>query len=258
MTISSDSRLVVSFGEMLIDFVPEIAGVSLADTRTFVKAAGGAPANVACAIARLDGTSAFVGKVGNDEFGKMLVDILKKNGVNSDGVCFDDDARTGLAFVTLTKGGEREFMFYRNPSADMMFRESELNIRLIKQAKIFHYGSISLISEPCRSTHLAAMKIAKQAGALLSYDPNLRLPLWPSAENAKEAIMSIWKEADIIKVSDNEVEFLMENGDPLNEDDILKTFWFDGLKLLVVTYGKDGVTYYTKVLHFNISFTLLS
>ncbi|RZC52891.1 hypothetical protein C5167_021327 [Papaver somniferum] len=126
-------------------------------------------------------------------------------------------------------------MFYRNPSADMMFRESELNTRLIKQAKIFHYGSISLISEPCRSTHLAAMKIAKQAGALLSYDPNLRLPLWPSAESAKEAIMSIWKEADIIKVSDNEVEFLMENGDPLNEDDILKTFWFDGLKLLVVT-----------------------
>ncbi|KAI3910112.1 hypothetical protein MKW98_014497 [Papaver atlanticum] len=246
MKISSDSRLVVSFGEMLIDFVPEISGVSLADTKTFVKAAGGAPANVACAIARLDGTSAFVGKVGNDEFGKMLVNILKKNGVNSDGVCFDDDARTGLAFVTLTKGGEREFMFYRNPSADMMFRESELNIRLIKQAKIFHYGSISLISEPCRSTHLAAMKIAKQAGALLSYDPNLRLPLWPSPASAKEAIMSIWKQADIIKVSDNEVEFLMENGDPLNEDDILKSFWFDGLKLLVVTYGKDGVTFYTK------------
>ncbi|RZC52897.1 hypothetical protein C5167_021311 [Papaver somniferum] len=112
MTISStNSRLVVSFGEMLIDFVPEIAGVSLADTRTFVKAAGGAPANVACAIARLDGTSAFMGKVGNDEFGKMLVDILKQNGVNSDGVCFDDDARTGLAFVTLTKGGERGLCF---------------------------------------------------------------------------------------------------------------------------------------------------
>ncbi|OVA20504.1 Ribokinase [Macleaya cordata] len=247
MTVSSSisPSLVVTFGEMLIDFVPDVAGVSLAETRAFVKAAGGAPANVACAIAKLDGTSAFIGKVGNDEFGKMLVDILKKNGVNSDGVCFDNDARTGLSFVTLTKSGEREFMFYRNPSADMMLKESELNIGLIKQAKIFHYGSISLISEPCRSAHLAAMKVAKEAGALLSYDPNLRLPLWPSAETARQSIMSIWKEADVIKVSDNEVDFLVE-GDPSNEDDILKSFWYEGLKLLVITYGKEGCTYYTK------------
>lgn len=115
-------------------------------------------------------------------------------------MCFDTDARTALAFVTLKKNGEREFMFYRNPSADMLLKESELNIGLIKRAKIFHYGSISLISEPCRSAHIAAMKAAKEAGILLSYDPNVRLPLWPSADAARDGIKSIWDQADFIKV----------------------------------------------------------
>jgi len=130
----------------------------------------------------------------------MLADILKKNGVNTDGVCFDTEARTALAFVTLRKDGEREFMFYRNPSADMLLKESELKIDMIKSTKIFHYGSISLISEPCRSAHMAAMKAAREGGALLSYDPNVRLPLWPSAEAARSGIKSIWNEADFIKV----------------------------------------------------------
>lgn len=130
----------------------------------------------------------------------MLINILKKNGVNAEGVCVDKHARTALAFVTLKNDGEREFMFYRNPSADMLLKDSELNMDLIKQAKIFHYGSISLIAEPCRSAHMAAMKAAKEAGVLLSYDPNVRLPLWPSADAARQGIKSIWNEADFIKV----------------------------------------------------------
>lgn len=138
--------------------------------------------------------------MGDDEFGRMLVDILRENGVNTDGVCFDMEARTALAFVTLRKDGEREFMFYRNPSADMLLKESELNMGLIKLAKVFHYGSISLIPEPCRSAHLAAMKVAREGGALLSYDPNVRLPLWPSEEAARSGIKSIWFDADFIKV----------------------------------------------------------
>ncbi|CAO2839956.1 unnamed protein product [Amaranthus hypochondriacus] len=235
---------IVSFGEMLIDFVPDEAGVSLAESSGFVKAPGGAPANVACAIAKLGGTSAFIGKVGDDEFGKMLVDILEKNGVITKGVRFDKEARTALAFVTLKKNGEREFMFYRNPSADMLLKASELNLDMIKQAKVFHYGSISLITEPCRSAHLAAMKAAKQAGVLLSYDPNLRLPLWPSVEGAREGILSIWNQADIIKVSDEEVEFLTQ-GDK-NKEEVVKTLWFDGLKLLLVTDGEKGCRYFTK------------
>ncbi|CAK9146007.1 unnamed protein product [Ilex paraguariensis] len=214
---NSGSPLIACFGEMLIDFVPDTAGVSLAESQGFLKAPGGAPANVACAITKLGGNTAFIGKVGEDEFGRMLVDILKKNRVNTDGVLFDQHARTALAFVTLKSNGEREFMFYRNPSADMLLKESELNIGLIKQATIFHYGSISLITEPCKSAHMAAMKAAKQAGILLSYDPNVRLPLWPSAEAARTGIKSIWREADFIKVSDDEVAFLTGK-DPENEE----------------------------------------
>ncbi|KAK4433592.1 putative fructokinase-5 [Sesamum alatum] len=236
--------LVVCFGEMLIDFVPDTAGVSLAESHGFLKAPGGAPANVACAITKLGGSSAFIGKVGEDEFGRMLVDILKKNGVNSEGVRFDQQARTALAFVTLKNNGEREFMFYRNPSADMLLKESELDIKMIKQASIFHYGSISLISEPCRSAHMAAMKAAKEAGVLLSYDPNVRLPLWPSAQAARDGIKSIWNQADFIKVSDDEVEFLTQK-DPQKED-VVMSLWHDQLKLLVVTDGGKGCRYFTK------------
>ncbi|XWS36549.1 hypothetical protein CRYUN_Cryun20dG0094300 [Craigia yunnanensis] len=241
----SSGPLIVSFGEMLIDFVPDVAGVSLAESVAFIKAPGGAPANVACAIAKLGGiNSAFIGKVGDDEFGRMLVDMLKKNGVNSDGVCFDKQARTALAFVTLKKDGEREFMFYRNPSADMLLKDSEINMNFIKQAKIFHYGSISLISKPCKSAHMAAMKAAKEAGVLLSYDPNLRLPLWPSAEAARNGIMSIWNQADFIKVSDDEVAFLTQK-DPEKEDVVL-SLWNDKFMLLVVTEGPKGCRYFTK------------
>ncbi|BBH08674.1 pfkB-like carbohydrate kinase family protein [Prunus dulcis] len=241
---NSESPLIVAFGEMLIDFVPDTAGVSLAESTGFLKAPGGAPANVACAITKLGGKSAFVGKVGDDEFGHMLINILKKNGVNAEGVCVDTHARTALAFVTLRKDGEREFMFYRNPSADMLLKDSELNMPLIKQAKIFHYGSISLISEPCRSAHMAAMKAAKDAGIMLSYDPNVRLPLWPSADAAREGIKSIWNQADFIKVSDDEVQFLTQ-GDA-EKDDVVLSLWHDNLKLLVVTDGEKGCRYYTK------------
>ncbi|KAI5641854.1 hypothetical protein M9H77_00078 [Catharanthus roseus] len=244
MADSRNSPTIVSFGEMLIDFVPDVAGVSLAESQGFLKAPGGAPANVACAITKLGGSCAFIGKVGDDEFGRMLVDILKANGVNSDGVCFDPHARTALAFVTLKDDGEREFMFYRNPSADMLLKESELNKDLIKRAKIFHYGSISLISEPCRTAHMAAMKTAKEAGALLSYDPNVRLPLWPSAEAARSGIRSIWLEADFIKVSDDEVEFLTEK--KADNEEAVMSLWHDKLKLLVVTDGPKGCRYYTK------------
>ncbi|XP_031129068.1 fructokinase-2 [Ipomoea triloba] len=238
------SSLIVSFGEMLIDFVPTVSGVSLAEAPGFLKAPGGAPANVAIAVARLGGKAAFVGKLGDDEFGHMLAGILKENGVRADGINFDKGARTALAFVTLRADGEREFMFYRNPSADMLLTPDELNLELIRSAKVFHYGSISLIVEPCRSAHLKAMEAAKEAGALLSYDPNLRLPLWPSPEEAREQIMSIWDKADVIKVSDVELEFL--TGCDKIDDESALSLWHPNLKLLLVTLGEKGCRYYTK------------
>ncbi|CAI0450887.1 unnamed protein product [Linum tenue] len=239
------SSLVVCFGEMLIDFVPTINGLSLADAPAFKKAPGGAPANVAVGIARLGGTSAFVGKVGEDEFGYMLAEILKENNVNNQGLRFDPGARTALAFVTLRSDGEREFMFYRNPSADMLLQEDELDLELIKKAKIFHYGSISLITEPCKSAHIAAAKAAKEAGVVLSYDPNLRLPLWSSAESAREGILSIWNLADIIKISEEEISFLTQGEDPY-DDAVVRKLYHPNLKLLLVTEGPDGCRYYTK------------
>ncbi|KAG5558479.1 hypothetical protein RHGRI_008424 [Rhododendron griersonianum] len=245
---------------MLIDFVPTVSGVSLAEAPAFKKAPGGAPANVAVGIARLGGSSAFIGKVhdyliffiflellvGEDEFGYLLTDILKQNNVDNSGVRFDPSARTALAFVTLRADGEREFLFFRHPSADMLLHESELDRNLIKQARIFHYGSISLIEEPCRSTHIAAMAAAKESGCILSYDPNLRLPLWPSADAAREGIMSIWDQADVIKISEDEISFLTGGDDPYDDNVVMEKLFHPNLKLLLVTEGSDGCRYYTK------------
>ncbi|XVF29381.1 hypothetical protein REPUB_Repub15cG0116000 [Reevesia pubescens] len=243
--VVSDKSLIVSFGEMVIDFVPTVSGVSLAEAPGFLKAPGGAPANVAIAVARLGGNASFVGKLGDDEFGHMLADILKQNGISVNGVLFDQGARTALSFVTLRADGEREFMFYA--SADMLLKPDELNLDLIRSARVFHYGSISLIVEPCRSAHLKAMEVAKESGALLSYDPNLRLPLWPSADEARKQILSIWDKADIVKVSDVELEFLT-GSDKVDDETALK-LWRPNFTLFLVTLGEKGSRYYTKNFH---------
>ncbi|XWS50626.1 hypothetical protein CRYUN_Cryun12cG0102100 [Craigia yunnanensis] len=160
----------------------------------------------------------------------MLADILKQNNVDDSGMRFDQSARTALAFVILKADGEREFSFFRHPSADMHLHESELDINLIKQAKIFHYGSISLIEEPCKSAHLAAMNTAKRSGSVLSYDPNLRLPLWPSVEAARKGIMS-----------EDEILFLNGGDDPFDDNVVMKKLFHPDLKLLVVTEGVGGL-----------------
>ncbi|KAJ6741200.1 HEXOKINASE FAMILY MEMBER [Salix purpurea] len=217
----NDKSLIVSFGEMLIDFVPTVSGVSLAEAPGFLKAPGWC----------------------SGERGYRGGEARRKGGVCR-------KARTALAFVTLRADGEREFMFYRNPSADMLLRPEELNLELIRSAKVFHYGSISLIVEPCRSAHLEAMRVAKRAGALLSYDPNLRLPLWPSAEEAREQILKIWDEADVIKVSDVELEFL--TGSDKIDDETALTLWRPNFKLLLVTLGViNGVGVCHKILTFS-------
>lgn len=232
-------ELVVCFGQMLVDFITSISGISLAQTPAFKKAAGGAAASVAVGIARLGGSSAFIGKVGEDEFGHMLANILKQNNVDDAGLRFDPNAKTTLSFVNLTANGEHETMFFSNPGADMILSETEIDRNLIKKSGIFHYGSTSLIKEPCKSALLAAMEIAKQSGSILSYAPNLRLPLWSTKDDARQGIMSIWNQADIIKVSNEEVTFLAG-------DDMLEKLYHPNLKLLIVTDGANGCSYYTK------------
>ena len=236
-----EEEKIICFGELLIDFVTTVNGVSLADAPAFKKAPGGAPANVAAGLAKLGHNAAFLGKVGDDEFGRMLAAVLDEAGVDTSLMSFDTNARTALAFVTLKANGEREFMFYRHPSADMLLVESEVDFDAVRNASIFHYGSISLIAEPCRSTHLKILEEAKKAGVFLSYDPNLRLPLWDSPDEARAGIMSIWETADMIKISDEELEFLTGEDSDASAQSLL----FDGLKLLIVTEGPDGARYYT-------------
>ncbi len=240
---------VVCMGELLIDFVPTESGVSLAEAPAFKKAPGGAPANVAVGLSRLGVQTAFMGKVGDDEFGRFLAQTLQDNGVDTKPLVFSKEARTALAFVTLTAGGERDFMFYRHPSADMLFKPEEVDQESIRQAKIFHYGSISLIGEPSRSATLHAVKLAQDAGLMISYDPNLRLPLWPGEEAARNGMLLGWEHAQVIKASAEELQFLTGEPDYVRS---VKRLWQPVLKLLVVTMGNAGCHYFTERAHRHI------
>lgn len=233
---------IICFGELLIDFVPTVNGVSLAEAPAFKKAPGGAPANVAAALSKLGLPTAFMGKVGDDEFGKMLAGVLEEAGVNISAMRFDESARTALAFVTLKADGDREFMFFRHPSADMLLTPDELDTEMIAGADIFHYGSISLIAEPCRSAHLKALEVAADNRLFLSYDPNLRLPLWDSPADAKQGILSIWERADLIKLSEVELAFLAGE----NSDGAARSLWTDKLQIMLISEGADGARFYTK------------
>lgn len=233
---------VIACGEMLIDFVATESGVTLAEAPAFKKAAGGAPANVAVGVARLGYRAGFLGQVGEDDFGHFLADTLAAAGVDVAGVRFSPKARTALAFVSLRADGERSFMFYRHPSADMLWRPEDVDAAYAGQTRIFHYGSISLIGEPSRSATLAALEHARRGGALISYDPNLRLALWPSAEAAREGLLAGWGHADIAKVSEEELAFLTGETD---EAAAVRKLWHDRLKLFTVTRGAAGSAYFT-------------
>jgi fructokinase len=233
---------VVTCGELLIDFVATEVGVTLAQASLFQKAPGGAPANVAVGIARLGYRVGFLGRVGEDEFGHFLADTLHSYGVDVSGIRFSTEARTALAFVSLLPQGERDFMFYRHPSADMLWSCDDVDPAYIAGTRVFHYGSISLIHESSRNATLTALAYARNSGAILSYDPNLRLPLWSSAEEARAGILDGWQHAEIIKVSEEELRFL--SGEQTLEH-AARSLWHKQLRLLVVTQGKAGCTYFT-------------
>src|SRR5436190_23390378 len=233
---------VVTCGELLIDFVATEVGVSLAQASLFQKAPGGAPANVAVGLARLGHRVGFLGQVGDDDFGHFLAETLRSNAVDVGGLRFSSEARTAIAFVSLLANGEPDFMFYRHPSADMLWRPEEVDQAYVARARIFHYGSITLIGEPSRSATLTALHAAKDNGAVLSYDPNLRLSLWLSADAARAGILEGWQHAQVIKVSEEELGFLSEEN---TLERAARALWHDRLRLLVVTQGKAGCTYFT-------------
>ncbi len=233
---------VIACGELLIDFVSTESGVTLGQAPAFQKAPGGAPANVAVGVARLGYRAGFLGQVGDDDFGHFLADTIAVAGVDVGGLRFSPEARTALAFVSLRNDGERSFMFYRHPSADMLWRPEDVDREYVAGTRIFHHGSISLINEPSRSATLAAVEYAREGGALISYDPNLRLALWPSPDAARAGILAAWPFADLIKVSEEELEFL--TGD-LDIERAARSLWSQRLLLLVVTRGPAGCMYFT-------------
>jgi fructokinase len=230
---------VVSMGELLIDFVAQESGVTVGEASGFQKAPGGAPANVAVAVARLGAKSAFLGQVGDDPFGHYLADVLDAEGVDIDGLRYSDKARTMLAFVSLAAEGERSFQFYRHPSANMLMTPDDVAYDVIDQYQIFHFGSITLIDEPERSATLAAIQHAQEKGLRISYDPNLRLALWPDEDTARSGLLSGFEYAHIVKISEEEVEFLTGGSDP-------RTLWRDQTEIIVVTAGAGGATLYTR------------
>ena len=233
---------IVCLGELLIDFVSLESGVSLVEAPAFQKAAGGAPANVAVGLARLGHKVGFVGKVGAESFGEFLTNVLRDNQVDVSGMAVDKEARTMLAFVSLTHEGERDFMFYRHPSADMRLTPEEIPEQLIANAAIFHYGSISLISEPCRSATFHALEIAQKAGCLISYDPNLRLGLWKTEELARKEMLHGMTYANIVKINDDELEFL--TGTRNFQEGAARLLDY-GPALIIITLGKNGCYFYS-------------
>ncbi|MBZ4665330.1 PfkB family carbohydrate kinase [Mahella sp.] len=245
----SKAATVFTIGEMLIDFIPNERGVPLKQVNAFQKAPGGAPANVACAVSRLGGTSAFIGKLGADAFGDFLLDTLINAGVNINYVSRTDQANTALAFVSLKADGDREFMFYRNPSADMLLSEDEIDSEWFSGKDILHFGSVDLIEAPVKYAHIKAINSIKSKGGLVSFDPNVRLALWDDAQLCRKTINDFIPYADILKISDEELEFI--TGIPEGPKAIASLFTGD-VKIIMYTKGAHGAELYTRDINVSV------
>jgi fructokinase len=228
---------IVCLGEVLVDMFPAEVGRRLVEVSAFRPKPGGAPANVAVAAARLGAQSAFIGKVGNEAFGHHLADVLRQEGVEVRGMQYDQEARTGMAFIAMPDENTAEFVFYRNPGADMRLRADELDRRLLQETRAFHFGSLSLGQEPSRGATLEAAKIARGAGALISFDVNYRPTLWSSLEEAYDQVMATIPHVDLLKVNEVELALLAGSEDLDTAPQVLLDM---GPDLCVVTLGPDG------------------
>lgn len=235
-------KKVVAIGELLIDFVPQQKGCALDEVTHFERVAGGAPANVAAAIARLGGNAAMISQVGEDAFGTHILKVLRANGVDTSYVFRTGRANTGLAFVSLDATGNREFSFFRNPSADLFLEEGQIAPDMFTECAALHFCSVDLVDWPVRAAHRRAVALAKQAGALISFDPNVRLPLWSSPADCQAAIREFLPSADLVKLSDDEVEFVTGCTD---ERTAAEKLFGMGCRLLIVTRGAVGSAAYT-------------
>jgi fructokinase len=233
---------IVCLGELLLDMFASEHGKDFAAVSAFVPVPGGAPANVAAAAARLGTPSAFIGKVGDDPFGRRLAAVLAENGVDTRGMRFDPSARTTLNFMTIPDPNTVVTFFYRNPGADMLLRPEELDAELIAGASFLHFGSVSLTEEPARSATLEAARLARKAGVPVSFDVNYRDSLWPR-ERALPAIRAALALADVVKVNETELEMLAGTGTTAS---CCRAVLEAGPRLCVVTLGPQGSAWATR------------
>ena len=227
---------IVALGELLVDFTP--AGVSESGMLLFERNPGGAPVNMLTAAAKSGARTAFIGKVGNDMHGMFLKEMTERAGIDTGGLIFSEDTFTTMAFVELSESGERKFSFARKPGADTKLGYKEIKENLLAHTKVFHVGSLSLTDDPSRTTTFQAVRTARSMGAVISYDPNYRAPLWESREEAVERMSSMVQYADMIKLSDEETELLTPYKEPLEAAEYLLQ---KGVLLAAVTLGKNGV-----------------
>ena len=236
---------IVTLGELLMDMFPDKIGRRIGEVEAFLPRPGGAPANVAAAARRLGKNSAFIGKVGDDQFGHHLRDVLFREGVNTTGIKFDQEARTTMAIIALPDENSPEFIFYRNPGADQRLTVDDLELDLLKGTKAFHFGSLSLSDEPVRSATYQAAKTAKDAGALISFDVNYRPALWNNPFEALDQAQKVLPDVDLLKVNEIEAELLsgytgLGPHDLSRVEKALDSLLEKGPTLVVLTFGPEG------------------
>ena len=233
---------VIALGELLIDFT--MSGQSEQGNNMFEACPGGAPCNVLALHNKMGKKTAFLGKVGKDQFGTLLKDTITEAGIDASNLVIDDKVNTTLAFVHTFPDGDREFSFYRNPGADMMLTEEEVDPSFIAQTKIFHFGTLSMTHDGVRAATKKAVQAAKDAGCLVSFDPNLRPPLWSSLDLAKEQMEYGFGVCDILKISDNEIQFVSGKED--YDEGIAYLQEKYNIPMILLTMGKDGSRAYYK------------
>ena len=236
-------KKVIAIGEALIDFIPHEKGRALNDVENFLRVPGGAPLNVAAAVAKLGGKSQMLTKLGQDGFGDSILNEVKPLGVDVSRISRTNEANTALAFVSLREDGERDFSFYRNPSADMLLSAEEICVEDFNEKDILHFCSVSLIDAPIKEAHRRAIEIAKEKGCLISFDPNVRLPLWKNPEDCRKAILEFLPLSNIVKISDEELEFITGIKDEKEALDFLLT---GDVKVIRYTKGTNGAEFITK------------
>ncbi len=228
---------VAAIGELLIDFTSN--GVSEQGNPIFEANPGGAPCNVLSMLSKLGHNTAFIGKVGDDMFGHQLKNAIRECGIGSEGLVMDKSVNTTLAFVHTFVDGDRDFSFYRKPGADMMLEVSDIAFDIVKNCRVFHYGTLSMTHEKCREATYRAIEVAKESGAILSFDPNLREPLWDNMDEARRQIEYGMSKCDMLKISDNEIIWLTGEADYDAGVEWIRER-FPQIKLILVSLGKDG------------------